>query len=926
MVVGFSKTGPFNTVKLVTSPAQFIKMYGNIDRSLEKKGSFFHRSALVALSAGPILCLNLLNLDPDLDQVVEKSFSISSGEVNKKSVTLPLQSLYNTDKFWYASEEAYLDAVEKILGGANVQSLNTNDVDWKEGVLHITNVGKKPVSVLIKKASDYYAKNYNLTLNEWYGEGNVPEYLNGTSYVSDYLVEVYVVGGDFGPALTATSVVSGLDLDDDNYEGTLDKIDVFSVDENPYKRFSSDIVYQSYFDKDGFIRGENDANLVKFLNLPSVDLRAKYVGSLIPNFVDKLGKNIWIQKLINDDVDTVGLLCTENVELLEEVDYVDNFIDEKIDLVGHNVGKKVLGADNNTGMQNPIKFDFLGYNFSYTHRFQTIKVGQDEYTYCNNATYDDMSKSHPFAWVKTESIEQLPYSDQDLVFADSTYLSLGANIYTTNVATTTNLKVDEIVEDVKPLVSEYKFKTTEANSFYMDERNEKPYVARDNEVILDRTTDVVVGDYLVSDVDDSKKHSRITKVVEVKYVYDNTANYDATQGKYTSLAKKVAILVVCSDKIYKIARSTGDNVIIKVTPIDKIADRFQWIALGGFQVRKDAMPDGSNKRQNEILDMLRENPEFPSTTSHLFKALIDRDYIQFRYLIDTFGLGIEEECKKVYTQLCKARKSAFAIINCPSQLDFKKSLDPSFTNKTGGVEVEFIAKGGDLSKNPSFLFTLPKIENGASWGAYYYPYLRITDLSAAKSVPPAAYVSNLYMQKYNRGFAWSIVAGQKRGVISGNQVVGVEATLISDNRDWLEPMGINSIIWEPGVGVEVYANKTAKQTPVSALSSAHVREAAIYIQDGVESILKKYVFEFNTPETRLEIKTLVDDFLKTMKDNGGLYDFRTVMDTSNNTPEVIDHNMGVIDIYVEIVRGLEIIAQRLTILKTGAIAAGGFDE
>ena len=276
--------------------------------------------------------------------------------------------------------------------------------------------------------------------------------------------------------------------------------------------------------------------------------------------------------------------------------------------------------------------------------------------------------------------------------------------------------------------------------------------------------------------------------------------------------------------------------------------------------------------------------------------------------------------------MCQARKSAFAIINCPSQLDFKKSIDPSFTNKSGGVEVEFIAKGGDLSKNPSFLFSLPKIENGASWGAYYYPYLRITDLSAAKSVPPAPYVSNLYIEKYSRGFAWSIVAGQKRGVISGNQVVGVEATLVSDNRDWLEPMGINSIIWEPGVGVEVYANKTAKQTPVSALSSIHVREAAIYIQDGVEEILRRYVFEFNTPQTRLEIKTLVDEFLNNMKNNGGLYDFRTVMDTSNNTPEVIDHNMGVIDIYVEIVRGLEIIAQRLTILKTGAIEAGGFDE
>ena len=929
LVVGFSKTGPFNTVKLVTSPTQFIKLYGNIDRSLEKKGSFFHRSALVALSAGPILCLNLLNLDPDKDQVVEKSFSINSGETNKKSVTLPLQSLYNTDKFWFASDEAYLDAVEKCLGSS------TGSEKWEESILHFTNVGKKPVSVLIKKASDYASKNYNLTLNEWYGEGNVPEYLNGTSYVSDYLVEVYVVGGDFGPALDGTSIYSGTDLDDDNLNGNTDALTMFSIhtekDENnvdvevPYKRFSSDIVYQSYFDENGFIRGNDDANLVKFLNLPSVDLRAKYVGSLIPNFVDKLGRNIWIQKLVNDDVDTVGLLCAENVELLEDVNLDIDFIDERIDLLGHSVCDKVIGVDDVFSIPTQMSFDFLSYKYTYKNEAQEVKIGEDIYRKKTEGN-EDMTVAHPFAWVK---LDENGDETDSVVYADSTYLTVGSTVYVNEDSDSDleELTVSDIVKDVRPLVTEYKFISSE--DLFLDAKNTKPYVERDNEVILDKASDVVVGDYLLSNTDlddDNVRHSRITRVVEVKYVYDDTAVFDKETGKYTKLAEKIGILVVCADKIYKTSGSTSDNVIIKVTPIDKIADRLQWICLNGFQVRKDAMPNGSNDRQNEILDMIRENPEFPSTTSNLFKALIDRDYIQFRYLVDTFGLGIEEECKKVYTQLCKARKSAFAIISCPSQLDFKKSLDPSFTNKAGGVEVEFISKGGDLSKNPSFLFSLPKIENGASWGAYYYPYLRITDLSAPKSVPPAAYVSNLYMQKYNRGFAWSIVAGQKRGVISGNQVVGVEATLVHDNRDWLEPMGINPIIWEPGVGVEVYANKTAKQTPVSALSSAHVREAAIYIQDGVESILKKYVFEFNTPQTRLEIKTLVDEFLNTMKDNGGLYDFRTVMDTSNNTPEVIDHNMGVIDIYVEIVRGLEIIAQRLTILKTGAIAAGGFDE
>lgn len=910
LVVGFSKMGPFNTVKLVTSPAQFIKLYGNIDRSLEKRGSFFHRSALAALSAGPILCLNLLNLDPDKDQVVEKSFSVSAGDTNKPSVTLPLQSLYNSDKFWFASDEAYLDAVEKLLGDGY------NNEGWNKGILHFSNVGKKPVSILVKKASAYSSKGYELTLNEWYGEANVPEYLNGTSYVSDYLVEVYVVGGDFGPALESTPYISLLDLDDDSLDGKGDVLTKFTIvdDENPYKRFSADIIYQSYFDENGFIRGIDDSNLSKFLNLPSVDLRAKYVGSLIPNFVDKLGRNIWIQKLVNDDVDTIGLLCTENVELLEEVDFNGEFIDEKIDLIGHNIFSKIKPDE--LTIEGKLDFDFLGYKFNYTDVPQEVKVGLDVYRSTPEANPDttETKSPHPFAW---EKLDDNGNGTGEYVYADATYLKVGSKVYKDDGSDADSDMdyvgpVDSIEKDVTPLVTEFIIVSPEGLYTNAKATEEYKYIPRDNEVILDRYADVVVGDYLLSETTDDSKKSRLTRVVEVRNIYDITK-------------EKVGILVICADAISH-KRGVYDNIVTKVTPIDKICDRLQWVCLNGFQVRKDAMPDGTNKQQNMILDMLREVPEYTSTTSNLFKALIDRDYVQFRYLVDTFGLGLESECKKVYTQLCQARKSAFAIINCPSQLDFKKSTDPCFTNKSGGVEVEYIAKGGDLSRNPSFLFSLPKIENGASWGAYYYPYLRITDLSAAKSVPPAAYVSNLYIQKYSRGFAWSIVAGQKRGVISGNQVVGVEATLVSDNRDWLEPIGINSIIWEPGVGVEIYANKTAKQTPVSALSSIHVREAAIYIQDNVESILRRYVFEFNTAQSRMEIKTLVDEFLTNMKNNGGLYDFRTVMDTSNNTAEVIDRNMGVIDIYVEIVRGLEIIAQRLTILRTGAIAAGGFDE
>ena len=59
LVVGHSRKGPYNTPVLIENVEAFIQVYGNIDKSLEKKGMFFHRSAKAALSRGPILALNL---------------------------------------------------------------------------------------------------------------------------------------------------------------------------------------------------------------------------------------------------------------------------------------------------------------------------------------------------------------------------------------------------------------------------------------------------------------------------------------------------------------------------------------------------------------------------------------------------------------------------------------------------------------------------------------------------------------------------------------------------------------------------------------------------------------------------------------------------------------------------------------------------
>jgi hypothetical protein len=842
LIVGFSKKGPFNSVQLITSSSQFIKLYGNIDRSLEKRGSYFHRSALVALSAGPILCLNLLKLNPESDQVMHRSISTNVKKSNRNICTIPYQTLYNTDKFWFLSSESYLDAV----------GVYDSEVKNGNNILNFTNVGNKPISVIVKKASAKNTKGYEITLNEWFGAENVPEYLNGTSFVSDYMVEVYVISGDFGPELKKESNPV-TDKDGDNITNTHIYIDECSkvydkINVNPYKRFASDITYQEYFDRFGFKADK----LSKFLGLPSINVIANYVGSLLPNFTNKLNQNIWIEDMINRDTMLTGLFCSEDIDMIESanIDDESGFVDEAIDIIGHNF-HLVSSKDS---------ANFLSYAFSQSRLDELDDANSDN--------------------------ESLAY------------------------------------------IGRIEIHEKGSNSNYFINSNGVPLnVDADNEVIIKKgdLNNVQVGDMLLSfiskptvDGDESKDFSRLTRVVEVKplYIVDSIdENENTTYKKDTDHYR-----VVCSDIIR--SEKEGEKMYVsKYATIDTICDRFHWTLLKGFKVSDGSMPNGTNERQNEILDMISET----NTRSNLYKSLIDRDYVQWRYLVDSFGYGIESECKKVYALLCKGRQSGLAIVNAPSIKDFKRNIEPSFIDEYGAVKSEYIATGGNLGMAPSYLFSLPKEENGASWAAYFYPYLKISDLAAVKTVPPAAYVSNLYMAKYTNSSPWAIVAGPKRGVISGNQVIGLEGSLIHDDREYLEPMGINPIVWENGVGVEIFANKTAKQTPVSALSSIHAREACIYIQDNVEAILKKYNWEANTARNREEIKALVDSFLSSMKQGDGLYDFKTVMDSTNNTNELIDRNMGVIDIYVEVVRGLEILAQRLTVLKTGSIESGNFE-
>jgi hypothetical protein len=401
---------------------------------------------------------------------------------------------------------------------------------------------------------------------------------------------------------------------------------------------------------------------------------------------------------------------------------------------------------------------------------------------------------------------------------------------------------------------------------------------------------------------------------------DEPAPFPITPGQYVDAVALNRLARV--DRIAKfVDNNNGTTTFTVYTDVEPAyADRI----LNSFEVASDVyrtfVLQKASITGKEISDYL----SVLSGGNGIYDALIDKDIIDFRYVVDTFTSydlnGLNN--KRNLSQLAKDRQNAAAILNAPTIEDFKKSTDPSFTDENLAFDTAYIASGGNQDKNPTKIYSLPSINEGANYAFYYGPGLIVTDNGKDIIVPPAAYVANNYIDKYTNALPWSIVAGPRRGVVSGTNVKGVEYAFDKNDRDILEPFGYNPIVFQRGTGLTILGNKTAQQSIKSALSSAHVREVLIYIQDGMADILKDYVFEFNTAQTRLEIKTLADAFLESVKQDNGVYEYKNVMDSTNNTNEVIDNNIGIIDTYVEPVKGLEIVVHRTTILNTGEIQSG----
>jgi hypothetical protein len=237
-------------------------------------------------------------------------------------------------------------------------------------------------------------------------------------------------------------------------------------------------------------------------------------------------------------------------------------------------------------------------------------------------------------------------------------------------------------------------------------------------------------------------------------------------------------------------------------------------------------------------------------------------------------------------------------------------LSPLFDDVVGnsGSETDAVIAYRNLLSSTSYAF----IDS-----AWKYQYDKYND--TYRWIPVCGDTAGLCVRTDNTRDPWFSPAGFNRGAIKNVIKLSWSPTLAQ--RDELYKNGINPVVTFPGEGTILYGDKTLQSKP-SAFDRINVRRLFIVLEKAIARAAKYSLFEFNDEFTRAQFVALVEPFLRDVQGRRGIYDFRVVCDGSNNTPEVIDRNEFIGDIYIKPARSINFIKLNFVAVRTGV----AFDE
>ena len=277
----------------------------------------------------------------------------------------------------------------------------------------------------------------------------------------------------------------------------------------------------------------------------------------------------------------------------------------------------------------------------------------------------------------------------------------------------------------------------------------------------------------------------------------------------------------------------------------------------------------------------------------------------------------------------KAYIDALNMLKNQDEYDFNLMLLPGVL---GDTHTSVITKAIEVCETRGDCFVLadPTVKGSAittatteaetrdsSYASMYWPWVQITDTEVGTNrwVPASIPVAGMYAFNDKVAHPWFAPAGLNRGTL--DTVVQTERQIIQSDRDTLYSAGVNPIATFPAQGVTVWGQKTLQKKP-SALDRVNVRRLLIKVKKFIASTSRFLVFEQNNIKTRSRFLNIVNPYLSQVQSQSGLNEFRGIMDDTNNTPDVVDRNQLIGQIFLQPTRTAEFIVLDFTVQRTGA--------
>jgi hypothetical protein len=426
-----------------------------------------------------------------------------------------------------------------------------------------------------------------------------------------------------------------------------------------------------------------------------------------------------------------------------------------------------------------------------------------------------------------------------------------------------------------------------------------------------------------------------------------------------------------SDPDWKITVTPTEFLSLAAAATESIFDMYSFRSLFNFWYDDQSdfplpvYPDGYDKPQacsyyglTYIANNIAANPQYPggSVVPGEFSPQEARDLLMasaddFKFTYEFYNgtsLGANDAARRlsIKTALQESINSNHDIRS--ENFEFNLILAPGYPE----VVDELLALSVDVKEeafviadcpvdrdpdgitNPSTGWSATSARQRSVHVAYYYPWGLASNLDGVDVVvAPCGLALRTYAYSDNVSFLWFAPAGLRRGIITGVSGLGyvegvlgyptkfIEVLLDQGQRDAMyeyAPSGdLNPHVFFPGRGFVVWGQKTSAPA-ASAMDRVNVSRLIKYIKRQLRKHTLSYVFEPNDQITRDSLKATVDNFLKDLVVKRGLYDYVTVCDESNNTPDRIDRNEMYVDVALKPVKAAEFIYIPIKIVTTGA--------